>query len=77
LLVTQWVQKQSRHTKSKVEILNDNNDGNATLEFVFGSGAVEVGDNFTVCFKDSEDEPFYACRTGVNGHEKSLEHVYS
>lgn len=40
--------EQSLHTKSKVDILNDNNDGNATLEFVFGSGAVEIGDDFTV-----------------------------
>ena len=48
-----------------------------TIEFVFSEGSVETGEEFTACFKDRENEPFYKCERLENGPESEPEHVYS
>lgn len=52
-------------------------DDAGTIEFVFSEGSVKSGEEFTACFKDRENEPFYRCETVENGPESEPEHVYS
>lgn len=52
-------------------------DDPGTIEFVFSEGSVRTGEEFTACFKDRENEPFYKCETVENGPESEPEHVYS
>lgn len=52
-------------------------DDPGTIEFVFSEGSVETGEEFTACFKDRENEPFYKCETLENRPESEPEHVYS
>jgi hypothetical protein len=52
-------------------------DDAGTLVFVFSEGSVEAGENFTACFKDRENEPYYKCETTENGPGSDPEHVYS
>ena len=52
-------------------------DDPGTIEFVFSEGSVETGEEFTACFKDRENEPFYKCESLENGPESEPEHVYS
>jgi hypothetical protein len=52
-------------------------DDPGSIEFVFSEGSVETGEEFTACFKDRENEPFYKCETVENGPKSEPEHVYS
>ena len=52
-------------------------DDPGSIEFVFSEGSVETGEEFTACFKDRENEPFYKCETVKNGPKSEPEHVYS